>query len=104
MARRSTTKRAGAGRRPKRAAKLRCGRGYTFERVGRNQIALMRNNQVGVTIDCSCSASGGCKITIDPQDPQTVSCLESGCTGSCGWVINVPGLAGVSFRAVAARS
>lgn len=97
MAKKTASKRA----RPKR---LRCGRGYRFRKVGRTRMALMRGNRLGATVQCSCDLSGGCKITIDPQDPQTISCLESGCSGTCGWVISVPGLAGIRFRAVAARA
>lgn len=83
-----------------RAKVLRCGRGYHFKKVGRNRVALMmRNNNQGPTFTCECSTSGGCRVTIDPQDPQSISCLESGCTSSCGWVINVPGIFGLRFRA-----
>lgn len=77
---------------------LRCGKGYRFKKVGRNRVALMRNNNRGGTFSCECSLSGGCKVTIDPNDPQTISCQESGCSGSCGWVISVPGIAGLKFR------
>jgi hypothetical protein len=77
---------------------LRCLRGYEFKKVGRNKVALMRNNQVGVTLNCECDLSGGCKVTIDPTDPQTISCLNSGCTGACGWTINIPGIRGLSLR------
>ena len=91
MARKTATK----GRQGKT---LRCIKGYEFKKVGRNRVALMRNNNVGVTINCECSLSGGCKLTIDPQDPQTISCLNSGCTGTCGWIIQIPGLRGVMLK------
>ena len=88
-----------------KAKTLRCIKGYEFKKVGR-RVALMRNNNIGVTINCECESSGGCKLTIDPQDPQTISCLNSGCTSTCGWVIQIPGLRGVvlSFRRPTTRA
>jgi hypothetical protein len=84
------TKKAGA-----KAARtpnvLRCLPGYRWKTVGRT-VALMRNNRPGVTLNCECETSGGCKVTIDPNDPQTISCLNSGCSSSCGWIINIPGI------------
>lgn len=82
----------------RKAKTLRCIKGYEFKKVGRNRVALMRNNNAGVTINCECSLSGGCKLTIDPLDPQTISCLNSGCTGTCGWIIQIPGLRGVMLK------
>jgi hypothetical protein len=73
-----------------------------FKQVGRSKVMLMRKNSAGggTTFKCECSLAGGCKVTIDPQDPQTISCLESGCSGDCGWIISIPGLVGLKFRAV----
>jgi len=73
---------------------LTCLRGYEWKKVGRKGVALMRDNSPGVSVNCECESTGGCKITIDPTDPQTISCLESGCSSSCGWIIKVPGLVG----------
>src|SRR5262245_31726289 len=76
---------------------LRCMRGYEFKKLRGNTVALMRNNSAGVTLNCECDLSGGCKVTIDPHDPQTISCLNGGCTGACGWIINIPGIRGVAI-------
>lgn len=80
-----------------RRKSLRCIKGYEFKQIGRNKVALMRNNNTGVTFSCTCSTSEGCKVTIDPKDPQTISCLESGCTGTCGWEVSVPGIRGLTI-------
>jgi hypothetical protein len=91
MARKTTTK-------VPKGKTLRCIKGYEFKKVGRNRVALMRNNNAGVNINCECDVGGGCKVTIDPNDPQTISCLNAGCAGSCGWVIQIPGLRGVLLK------
>jgi hypothetical protein len=78
-------KKMGGGR------KLRCAKGYSFKKVGRNGVALMRQGVKVTTFTCECSLSGGCRVQMEDQ---TAICLESGCTGSCGWVVNVPGILG----------
>jgi hypothetical protein len=100
----SKKKKRAAGRKTavrKRAARprkmLRCEPGFRFETIGRSQVALMRANTQGPTFKCACSTSGGCRVSIDPQDPQTITCEESGCSGTCGWEISVPGIGGVKF-------
>jgi len=87
---------------PRKVKGLRCARGFTFKRAGRNKVMLMRRNSTGggTTFECECSGTGGCKVTIDPQDPQSISCMSSGCTGSCGWIISIPGIVGREFRAL----
>lgn len=106
-AKKSRVARAGASSLPAtkpRAKTLRCAPGYEWKPQGRSGVALMRNNNAGVTLNCECDLSGGCKLTIDPTDPQTISCLNSGCTGSCGWVIQIPGLRGVMLKLSRARA
>jgi hypothetical protein len=34
------------------------------------------------------------------MEDQTATCLESGCSGSCGWVVNIPGIANLANLAV----
>ena len=77
----------------KRGRVLRCGKGYRFKKVGR-KVMLMRRQTQGPTFTCECSTSGGCKVNIDPEDPRSISCLSSGCEGTCGWVVNIPGIVG----------
>jgi hypothetical protein len=83
-----------------KAKVLRCMKGYEFQKIGRNRVALMHiggGGGPGATFNCECSLSGGCKVTIDPEDPQSISCLESGCSGTCGWVISIPGIRGLTL-------
>ena len=80
------------------ARPIRCTKGYKFKMVGRKKVALMRGRNQSATFQCDCETTGGCKVNIDPTDPQTITCLESGCTGSCGWVIKIAGIAGLTFR------
>lgn len=75
----------------RRGKVLRAARGYTFKKVGRSTIALMRGNVKTANFTCECNASGGCRVEMD--GPSAI-CLESGCTGTCGWVINLPGIYG----------
>ena len=84
-------------RHPRRGKVLRCMKGHTWKKLGRNKVALMRNNNATATFTCECSLIGGCKVTIDPNDPQTISCLASGCTGDCGWTINIRGIRSLTF-------
>lgn len=92
MARKAAKAKTRRVRRPvSRGRKLRCARGYTFKKVGRNRVALMRRGLKITTFTCECSTSGGCRVEMDGQ---TASCLERGCTGRCGWVVNVPGIVG----------
>jgi hypothetical protein len=87
------------GKRP-----LKAGRGYEFVKKGRNGIMLRRAGggpgAVGTTFTCECDLTGGCKVIITGSE---ASCLNSGCSGACGWIVNVPGLIGFRVRAVAAR-
>jgi hypothetical protein len=75
---------------------LKAGRGHYFKRTGTG-IALMRGNSAQANFTCECSGAGGCRVEIDGQ---SATCLESGCSGSCGWVVNVPGIAGFPNLAV----
>lgn len=75
----------------RRSKILRAARGYTFRKVGRNRVALMYRRMSTVELSCECSQSGGYRVEIDGR---SITCLESGCTGSCGWVVNVPGIRG----------
>lgn len=69
---------------------LKAGRGHYFKRTSTG-IALMRGNSATANFTCECSLSGGCRVQIEDQ---TAMCLESACTGTCGWVVNIPGIAG----------
>ena len=75
---------------------LKAGRGHYFKRTATG-IALMRGNSAQANFTCECSGTGGCRVEIDGQ---SATCLESGCSGSCGWVVNVPGIAGFPNLAV----
>lgn len=75
---------------------LKAGRGHHFKRTATG-IALMKGRAVQANFTCECSNAGGCRVEIDGQ---TATCLENGCSGSCGWVVNVPGIAGVHGLAV----
>ena len=75
---------------------LKAGRGHHFVRTATG-IALMKGRGVKANFTCECSNAGGCRVEIDGQ---TATCLENGCSGSCGWVVNVPGIAGVHGLAV----
>jgi len=87
-------------RRPLRRGKvLRAARGYKFKKVGRSTVALMRGNVKTANFTCECNTSGGCRVEMDGQNAM---CLESGCSGACGWVVNVPGIYG-GLAAVLAR-
>ena len=80
---------------------IRCSKGYTFQRAGRNRVILMRGSKdTGVSFKCRCTKTGGCTVTIDPRDPQIIDCTESGCSGSCGWGIVLPGIRGMSFAPI----
>jgi hypothetical protein len=81
----------------RRGRVLTCVKGYEFKQIGRNRIALVRNNQDVVTLSCACSSTGGCTAVKSPDHPQTIVCLESGCTGTCGWIITIPGIRGLSL-------
>lgn len=74
-----------------RGKKLRAAKGYKFKKVGRSSIALMRGGVKTATFTCECNASGGCRVEMDGP---SAMCLENGCTGSCGWVVNLPGIYG----------
>ncbi len=88
-------------RRPLRRGKvLRAARGYKFKKVGRSTIALMRGNVETANFTCECNASGGCRVEMDGP---SATCLESGCSGTCGWVINVPGIFGGLSAVLAKR-
>jgi hypothetical protein len=102
-----TAKKAGATARPGTPAvrittlkvggqTLKAGRGYQFKQTATG-VALMRGNGVTANFTCECSGSGGCKVEIVGG---TADCMESGCSGSCGWIVNVPGIAGVRGLAV----
>jgi len=75
---------------------VKAGRGHVFKRVG-NGIALMKGRSTQATFTCECTLSGGCRVQMEDQ---TATCLENGCSGSCGWVVNIPGIAGVAKLAV----
>jgi hypothetical protein len=91
----------------KKAKSLTCSKGYTFKNVGKNQVALMRNNGGGgagvVTFECFCGGGGGgCTVAIDPKDGTKLACYDSGpdmCAGSCMWKIHIPGLPAPVFIA-----
>lgn len=77
---------------PRQGKVLRAARGFSFRRRGRG-VMLMRGGVGAVEFNCECSLSGGCKVTIEGQ---TATCLESGCSGSCGWIVKVPGIVGLA--------
>ncbi len=86
-------------RRPGRGKTLRCSKGYSFKRLGKNRVALMRRRiNLGVTFQCECDLTGGCKVTIDPVHPEIITCLNDGCSGSCGWVIRFGAIRGLTAR------
>jgi hypothetical protein len=84
-------------RQRRRGRMLRCLKGYSWKKVDRKKVALMRNNNTTATFTCGCDLIGGCKVTIDPHDPQTISCVESGCTGDCSWTISIRGIRSGTF-------
>lgn len=95
-------KKARKARRPLvivRGKKLKAAKGYKLKRIGRKSIALMRGGVKTSTFTCECNASGGCRVEMDGP---SATCLENGCTGGCGWVVNVPGIYG-GFRGVLAK-
>lgn len=80
---------------------LRAARGYTFVKRGRGvMLRKAGGTGPGVTFTCSCSLSGGCRVEIDGSE---ASCLENGCSGSCKWSVNVPGLSGMRLVAAVVR-
>ena len=79
----------------RRGKVLTCLKGYEFKEIGRNKIALMRNNQVCATLSCACSSTGGCTAVKSPDHPQTIFCQGARCTGTCGWIISIPGIRGL---------
>lgn len=60
---------------------------------------MRQNNNTGATFNCECDLSGGCKVVIDPTDASSISCLNSGCSGECGWVVKLAGIRGLAFVA-----
>ncbi len=55
-------------RRPRTANVIRCNRGYSFKKIGRTRLALMRgNNSAGVTVECKCDVGGDCEVKFDPD-------------------------------------
>jgi hypothetical protein len=55
----------------------------------------------GTTFTCGCSSSGGCRVEIDGGE---ASCMESGCSGTCKWSVNVPGLVGMKITATVLKA
>ncbi len=84
---------------PRRGKRLKAAQGYKLKKVGRSTIALMRGSVKTATFTCECNASGGCRVEMDGPNAM---CLEGGCSGSCGWVVNVPGIYG-GFAGVLAK-
>jgi hypothetical protein len=81
---------------------LKCARGYKFVRKGRGvMLRKATGGGGGVTFTCGCSLSGGCRVEIDGGE---ASCMENGCTGSCKWSVNVPGLSGMRLMAAVVRT
>lgn len=75
---------------------IKAGRGHHFKQTATG-IALMKGRGVQANFTCECSNAGGCRVQIEGQ---TATCLENGCSGSCGWIVNVPGIAGMQNLAV----
>jgi hypothetical protein len=105
-AKKKASKKSATKRRPKpkRASKpkirmlivggreLKADKGYEFKVEG-NGIALMKAGTKTTTFTCECSSgTGGCRVEMNGQ---TAECLEGGCSGTCGWVVNVPGIFGL---------
>lgn len=89
------------GTKPTRRGKvLRAASGYKLKKVGRSSVALMRGNVKTANFTCECNESGGCRVEMDGP---SAMCLENGCTGACGWVVNVPGIYGGLSAVLAKR-
>lgn len=72
-------------------------KGYTFERVSKNQVNVVARMPGGRGItgsfDCTCNgADGGCDAIVTPT---SVSCAASTCKSSCYMIVTIPGTTSV---------
>jgi hypothetical protein len=88
---RSTTRpKAGASKR--KPIVLKAAPGYKFVKRG-GGVALMRQNMTVATVNCECVGGGsGCTVTI--TGPNAECSTSETCSGSCSWIVHVPGLVG----------
>jgi len=100
MAKKAATS-ASKGRKKRKAGKgkmLVCAKGYHFEKVTRNRVALIRNDGGGLVVVCKCVCSGpgskgNCTVSPDPKDGSKLACYNEGaCSGTCIWKISISGL------------
>jgi hypothetical protein len=80
---------------------LKAARGYEFVKKGKG-VMLRRKGSTGVgtTFSCTCQdGTGGCRVDINGDE---ASCMNNGCSGTCRWSVNLPGLSGmtVTMRAI----
>lgn len=98
MATKSKTKRLTAtpatGAAKSKPIVLKAAPGYKFEKR-RGGIALMRRGVTAATVNCECLGGGsGCTVTIN--GPNAECATSETCSGSCSWVVHVPGFVGRS--------
>jgi hypothetical protein len=83
---------------PARAVKLndtvlRCRSGYHFEQIGRNRVALMKDDggSTGMSAKCGCAEDGTCGIV---QEGVLLRCSEANCAGACIWTFKNEAIVG----------
>jgi hypothetical protein len=91
---RSTTK-ARTGAPKSKPIVLKAAPGYKFEKRRGGGVALMRRGVTTATVNCECLGGGsGCTVTIN--GPSAECTTSETCSGSCSWVVHVPGFVGRS--------
>lgn len=92
---RSTTRPKTAAPERKAAIVLKAAPGYKFEKRRGGGVALMRRGVTTATVECECLGGGsGCTVTIN--GPNAECTTSETCSGSCSWVVHVPGFVGRS--------
>ena len=71
---------------------IQCSKGYKWVRKGRRALLMRMNNNTGVTVECTCSLSGGCDIVVDQDDGTKIACVNRDCEGVCSWRFHIPGI------------